>query len=117
MFTCSPAALKEMRSSSDAYEFDFIFSIIWPMRLLPCLLSSRPPGTEAQEVEEVLPSPPAARFASRACAASTCCFAWCISTMTSDDSELLSGAGEDVTHGRPNIFFATHECALPLMER
>ena len=28
MFTCSPAALKEMRSSSDAYEFDFIFSII-----------------------------------------------------------------------------------------
>ena len=50
-------------------------------------------------------------------AASTCCFAWCISTMTSDDRELLSGAGEDVTHGKPNIFFATHECALPLMER
>ena len=116
MFTCSPAALKEMRSSSEAYEVDFIFSSIWPMRarLLPCLLS--PPETGSQEVEEVLPPSPAVSFASRACASSTCCFAWFISMVMSDDCELLSGVG-DVTHGTPNTFFATHECALPLMER
>eukprot|EP00964_Phaeocystis_antarctica_P047046 scaffold27211_cov63-Phaeocystis_antarctica.AAC.2 len=106
-----------MRSSRDAYEVDFIFSSIWPMRLLPCLLSSRPPATGLQEVEEVLPPPSAARFASRACAASTSCLAWCISMVTSDDRELLSGGAGDVTHGTPNIFFATHECALPLIER
>ena len=70
------------------------------------------------EVDEVLPSPPSARLVSRARAraASNCCVALGISTVTFDDRELLSGVG-DVTHGAPSTLLATHECALPLMER
>ena len=120
MFTSSPATLRERRSSRDAYEFDLvaILSSIWPIRLprlLLCLLSI---GGGLHEVDEVLPSPPSARLVSRARAraASNCCFALGISTVTSDDRELLSGEG-DVTHGAPNTFLATHECALPQMER
>ena len=119
-FTSSPATLRERRSSRDAYEFDLvvILSSIWPMRLprlLLCLLSI---GGGLHEVDEVLSSPPSARLVSRARAraASNCCFALGISTVTSDDRELLSGEG-DVTHGAPNTFLTTHECALPQMER
>ena len=119
-FTSSPATLRERRSSRDAYEFDLvaILSSIWPIRLprlLLCLLSI---GGGLHEVDEVLPSPPSARLVSRARAraASNCCFALGISTVTSDDRELLSGEG-DVTHGAPNTFLTTHECALPQMER
>ena len=117
-FTSSPATLRERRSSRDAYEFDLvaILSSIWPIRLprlLLCLLSI---GGGLHEVDELLPSPPSARLVSRARAASNCCFALGISTVTSDDRELLSGEG-DVTHGAPNTFLTTNECALPQMER